>query len=138
MPSRPSLQACWKTSGPSSSSKCSVKRNPGAARANTEASLALRTASGSRLKSSPSRSIKGSKIPPLFLWEVLNASIHASSRLVREFVRVATREHSFQPIEFINEVLLDYLRIIEIDRAHCGRRCGRGRHLGPIALSLAV
>jgi len=48
--------------------------------------------------------------------------------LVRKFVRVATREHFFQPIEFTDEVLLDYLRIIEIDRAHC---VGRGLDFVP-------
>src|SRR4030081_1393094 len=31
MPSRPILQACANTSGPSSSSRCSLKRSPGAA-----------------------------------------------------------------------------------------------------------
>jgi hypothetical protein len=32
------------------------------------------------------------------------------------------RKHSFERIESRNEVLLDYLRIIEINRAHCGPR----------------
>src|SRR6516225_9574457 len=54
MPSSPSLQACWKTSGPSCSSRCSLKRRSGAERASKLASVALRTASGSRRRSSPS------------------------------------------------------------------------------------
>src|SRR5437763_1282219 len=46
MPSRPSLQACPNTVGPSSS-RCSLNRRPGAARASTLTRVALRTASGS-------------------------------------------------------------------------------------------
>src|SRR5271166_273120 len=58
IPSSPILQACANTSGPSSLSRCSLKRNPGAARRSRLASVALRTASGSRRRSSPSSSIR--------------------------------------------------------------------------------
>ena len=58
MPSSPSLQACANTSGPSSLSRCSLKRRPGAARASRLTSVALRTASGSRRRSSPFSSIR--------------------------------------------------------------------------------
>jgi Asp-tRNA(Asn)/Glu-tRNA(Gln) amidotransferase A subunit family amidase len=46
-------QACASTSGPLCSSRRSLKRSPGAARASRLASVALRTASGSRRRSSP-------------------------------------------------------------------------------------
>jgi hypothetical protein len=55
IPSSPILQACANTSGPSSLSRCSLKRNPGAARRIRLASVALRTASGSRRRSSPAQ-----------------------------------------------------------------------------------
>src|SRR5271165_7004981 len=51
MPSSPSLHACANTSAPSASSRCSLKRRPGAARARRLASVAFRTASGSRRRS---------------------------------------------------------------------------------------
>src|SRR5262245_55481150 len=52
MPSRPSLQAWAKTVGPSPSI-CSLNRMPGLALATVDASVALRTASGSRRRWSP-------------------------------------------------------------------------------------
>src|SRR5437764_8694308 len=52
MPSSPILQAWAKTVGPSPF-KCSLKRRPRPALARTDLSVALRTSSGSRRKSSP-------------------------------------------------------------------------------------
>ena len=49
MPSSPSLQACSKTNGPSSWSRCSLNRMPWAARARMRSSVAFRTASGSQM-----------------------------------------------------------------------------------------
>ena len=57
VPSRPSLQAWAMTVGPSPSI-CSLNRMPGSALASTRASVALRTSSGSRHKSSPFNSIR--------------------------------------------------------------------------------
>src|SRR5260370_26319014 len=52
MPSRPILQACANTVGPSAS-MCSLSRRPGAARLNTDANVAFLVSSGSRRRSSP-------------------------------------------------------------------------------------
>src|SRR5262245_30228663 len=41
-PSRPSMQACWKTRSPSSCSRCSLSRRLKPALARTEASVAFR------------------------------------------------------------------------------------------------
>src|SRR6516164_5627665 len=61
MPSRPSLQAWAKTVGPSPSI-CSLNRMPGLALAATiDASVALRTSSGSRRRSSPFSSIRSKR-----------------------------------------------------------------------------
>src|SRR5262249_25303617 len=57
MPSRPSLQAWAKTVGPSPSI-CSLNRMPELALATIDASVALRTSSGSRRRSSPFSSIR--------------------------------------------------------------------------------
>src|SRR5262244_4499496 len=57
MPSRPILQAWAKTVGPSPSI-CSLNRMPGWALATIDASVALRTSSGSRRRSSPFSSIR--------------------------------------------------------------------------------
>src|SRR5262245_52144238 len=57
MPSRPSLQACAKMVGPSPSI-CSLNRMPGPALAKIDASVALRTSSGSRRRSSPFSSMR--------------------------------------------------------------------------------
>src|SRR5215831_3344406 len=57
MPSRPSLQAWAKTVGPSPS-VCSLNRIPRLALATIDASVALRTSSGSRRRSSPFSSIR--------------------------------------------------------------------------------
>src|ERR1700731_3072220 len=43
MPSSPSLQAWWKTSGPSSSTRCSLNRRPGATRPSNRARAAFRS-----------------------------------------------------------------------------------------------
>jgi hypothetical protein len=50
MPSRPILQACRNTTSPSSCSRCSLSCTPGLALRSTEASVALRASSGSRLR----------------------------------------------------------------------------------------
>ena len=55
MPSRPILQA---TVSPSSHSRCSLKQMPGPAMASVDASVALRTWSGSRRSLSPSYGIR--------------------------------------------------------------------------------
>src|SRR5215472_6872212 len=57
MPSRSILQAWAKTVGPSPS-KCSLNRMPGRALATIDASVALRTSSGSRRRSSPFSSMR--------------------------------------------------------------------------------
>jgi hypothetical protein len=58
MPSRPSLQAWRNTTSPSFWSRCSFSRRPEPALARTETSVALRTSSGSRRRSSPPSSIR--------------------------------------------------------------------------------
>jgi hypothetical protein len=57
MSSRPILYAWANTVGPSVS-MCSLRRKPGAARFNSDASVALRTSSGSRRRSSPAADLK--------------------------------------------------------------------------------
>jgi hypothetical protein len=57
MSSRPILHAWANTVGPSVS-MCSLRRKPGAARFNSDASVALRTSSGSRRRSSPAADLK--------------------------------------------------------------------------------
>jgi hypothetical protein len=67
MPSSPILQAWRNTTSPSAWSRCSLSRRPAAAFASTDASVALRTSSGSRRKSSPLSSIRShaSVVPPV-------------------------------------------------------------------------
>ena len=93
MPSRPSLQACANTVGPSCSI-CSFSRRPEAARAITLASVAFRTSSGSRRRSSRAgrevdggASVELSAYFPVLIVE-LNAElgIHGQAMKRRKFI----------------------------------------------------